>query len=96
MYVLAASIIGYFSYPMGEWRLNSFKHRLIWRKDILLKKQTIACFAGHMHEHYGYEMIKGKVSLNAGFGKYAQTLIEVQNGKIKKITKSKKCKPFKY
>jgi len=49
--------------------------------------QPLLCIGGHMHEHFGRCNIKKTIVINAGFGKDANVLINLdeKTGKIKKI-----------
>ena len=49
------------------------------------KYQPLLCIGGHMHEHFGKDKIGKTVVVNVGFGSYVNTLIELDEGKIKKI-----------
>ncbi len=54
-------------------------------RDMIVKHKPILCIGGHMHEHYGTCKIGKTIVLNAGFGGEKNTLIELENGKIKSI-----------
>jgi len=54
-------------------------------RDVILKHKPLICIGGHMHEHYGTCKIGRTIVLNAGFGGEKNTLIELENGKIKSI-----------
>ncbi len=55
--------------------------------DFIKKYQPLLCVGGHIHEHFGKTKIGKTIVINAGFGKYAQVLIDLDEnkGKIKKI-----------
>jgi len=57
---------------------------LIARK-LIEKYQPLVSIGGHMHEHFGKCRIGKTTAINAGFGSYANTLIELQGNKIKKL-----------
>lgn len=65
-------------------------------RELIEEFHPVLAVAGHMHEHYGKTRIKKTKVLNAGFGKHAQTLVEIKDGKISSIKLNPKCKPFKY
>jgi Icc-related predicted phosphoesterase len=54
-------------------------------RDMIVKHKPILCIGGHMHEHYGTCKLGRTIILNAGFGGDKNTLIELENGKIKSI-----------
>lgn len=54
-------------------------------RDMIIKHKPLLSIAGHMHEHYGVCKLGKTIALNAGFGGDKSTLIELSNGKIKKI-----------
>jgi hypothetical protein len=54
-------------------------------RDMIIKYKPFLCIGGHMHEHYGICKIGRTIVLNAGYGMENNTLIELQNGKIRRI-----------
>ena len=63
-------------------------------RKICFKFKPVLCLAGHMHENPGKKKLGSTTVVNAGYGKDAQVLIDIdeKKGKIKKIEfwKSKK------
>lgn len=57
---------------------------LVVRK-IIEKYQPLISIGGHMHEHFGKCKIRKTICINAGFGPNVNTLLELENGKIKKL-----------
>ncbi len=59
----------------------------IYARNFCKKYQPLLCIGGHIHEHFGKVKIKKTTVINAGFGKDAQVLIDVdeEKGKIRKI-----------
>tara|TARA_Y100000310_G_scaffold138285_1_gene137173 strand:- start:7528 stop:8391 length:864 start_codon:yes stop_codon:yes gene_type:complete len=57
-------------------------------KNVIKKYKPLLCIGGHMHEHFGKCKIGKTIVINSGFGKYVNTLIELdeEKGKVKKIT----------
>lgn len=49
------------------------------------KYQPLLCIGGHMHEHFGKCKIGKTTVINVGFGSHVNTLINIKDGKIKKI-----------
>lgn len=68
---------------------NSSRHGLhfgsLVARDIIDEFEPILCIGGHMHEHFGMCRLKSTVVLNAGFGSDVNTLLEIENGSIKRI-----------
>ncbi len=54
-------------------------------RDIIDKFQPKLCIGGHMHEHFGKCKVGKTTVLNTGFGKKVNTLIEIDNNKIKTL-----------
>jgi len=65
--------------------MNGFHYGSNLARDMILKHKPLLCISGHMHEHYGTCRLGRTTILNAGFGKNNNTLIELQDGKIKSI-----------
>jgi len=61
------------------------------------KYQPLLCIGGHIHEHFGKTKIGKTIVINAGFGKDANVLIDLdeKKGKIRKIEFYKGYKPVK-
>lgn len=76
--------------------VNGQHYGSIISRELIEEFQPLLAVAGHMHEHYAKTRIKKTRVLNAGFGKHAQSLVEIKNGEIKSIKLNPKCKPFKY
>ncbi|MBS3147226.1 metallophosphoesterase [Candidatus Woesearchaeota archaeon] len=53
--------------------------------DFCKKYQPLVCIGGHMHEHFGKDKIGKTTVINAGFGSYVNTLLEIEGNKIKKL-----------
>jgi len=54
-------------------------------RDMILKHKPLLNIGGHMHEHYGTCKLGKTIILNAGFGGEKNTLIELENEKIKSM-----------
>lgn len=54
-------------------------------REMILRHKPLLCIGAHMHEHYGTCKLGRTLVLNAGFGGEKNTLIELQDGKIKDI-----------
>jgi Icc-related predicted phosphoesterase len=56
-------------------------------KEFCNKYQPLICIGGHMHEHFKKDKIKKTIAINAGFGKDANVLINIDTIKkrVKKI-----------
>ena len=63
-------------------------------KNIIQKYQPLLCIGGHMHEHFGKTKIGRTTVINAGFGRYVNTLIDLdeEKGRIRRITFEKRSK----
>lgn len=59
--------------------------------------QPLLCIGGHIHDHFGKTKIGKTIVINAGFGKDANVLIDLdeEKGKIRKIEFYKGYKPVK-
>jgi len=54
-------------------------------RDFILKYKPLVCIGGHMHEYFGKFKMGRTTVINAGFGPKVNTLLEIENGKIKKL-----------
>ena len=54
-------------------------------KEFCKKYQPLVCIGGHMHDTYGKVKIGKTTAINAGFGGKVNTLLEIRDGKIKKL-----------
>jgi len=54
-------------------------------KELIKSHQPLLCIGGHMHETFGKTRVGKTICVNAGFGSFVNTLIEIDKGKIKKI-----------
>jgi Icc-related predicted phosphoesterase len=54
-------------------------------KEFVKKYQPLVCIGGHMHEYFGKEKVGKTTVINSGYGAKVNTLLELKNGKIKKI-----------
>lgn len=54
-------------------------------RDFCRKNKPILCIGGHIHDHFGKDKIGRTIVVNAGFGSSANTLIDLENGRVKKI-----------
>jgi len=57
-------------------------------RELIEKYHPLLCIGGHMHEHFGKQRMGRTTAINAGFGTYVNTLIELdeERGRIKDIT----------
>jgi len=51
-------------------------------REMIDKYQPLVCIGGHMHENFGKCKIKKTVCINAGFGSYVNTWLELKGNKI--------------
>jgi Icc-related predicted phosphoesterase len=75
------------------------KHLGSWiARKFCEKYQPLICVGGHMHEHFGKDKIRKTIVINAGFGRDANVLIDLdeKNRKIRKITFYKNYKKVKH
>ena len=56
-------------------------------RDLIKKYNPLLCIGGHMHEQFGKDKIGKTVCINAGFGSYVNTLIDLdeESGRIRNI-----------
>jgi len=59
-------------------------------REMVEKYQPLVCIGGHMHEHFGKCKIRKTTCINAGYGSYVNTLVELLDNKIKRINFIKK------
>ena len=57
---------------------------LVARK-MIDKYRPLVCIGGHMHEHFGKDKVGKTICINAGFGSYVNTFLELKGDKIKKL-----------
>ncbi len=53
--------------------------------DFCKKNNPLLCIGGHMHEHFAKCKLGKTTVINAGFGPNVNTLLEIENNKIKSI-----------
>jgi Icc-related predicted phosphoesterase len=63
-------------------------------RDFCLRYKPLICIGGHVHEHYGKKKLGNTVVINAGFGRNANVLIDLDEKK-RKIRKIKFVKGYK-
>ena len=51
-------------------------------RQMIQKHKPLVSIGGHMHEHFGKDKIKNTTIINAGFGSYVNTILEINKGKI--------------
>lgn len=51
-------------------------------RDMIEKHHPLVCIGGHMHEHFGKDMLGKTTIINAGFGSYVNTILEIKDNKI--------------
>ncbi len=71
--------------PMNGKHMGSYLAR-----ELTLKHSPLVCIGGHMHEHFGKTKLGKTVCINAGFGSYVNTILEIQDNKIKRLKFIKK------
>lgn len=54
-------------------------------REIILKYKPLLCIGGHMHEHFTKCKLEKTLCINAGFGGHVNTLLTLENGKIKSV-----------
>ena len=54
-------------------------------RDMIEQYQPLVCIGGHMHEHFNKEMLGKTTVINAGFGSQVNTLLILENGRIKSL-----------
>ncbi|MBI2148813.1 metallophosphoesterase [Candidatus Woesearchaeota archaeon] len=54
-------------------------------RKMIEKYNPLVCIGGHMHEHFGKCKLSKTTVINAGFGSYVNTLLELEGNKIKKL-----------
>ncbi len=54
-------------------------------REMIDKYQPLVCIGGHMHEHFGKCKIGKTICINAGFGPYVNTWMELQKNRVKKL-----------
>lgn len=64
-------------------------------RDFCNNEKPLICVGGHIHEGFGVSEVGSTVVVNAGFGSYVNTLIEIVNGKIINIEQVDKGKDEK-
>ncbi len=76
--------------PMHGKHMGSYLAR-----ELILKHSPLVCIGGHMHEHFGKTKLKNTVCINAGFGSYVNTILEIKDNKITQLKFIKKGKNIK-
>ncbi|HLC86489.1 MAG TPA: metallophosphoesterase [Candidatus Nanoarchaeia archaeon] len=54
-------------------------------RQMITKYKPLLCIGGHMHEHFTKYKLGKTICINAGFGGQVNTLLNLENGKIKSI-----------
>jgi len=65
--------------------MNGYHYGSNLARDMIEKHKPLICIGAHMHEHYGTCKIGKTVVLNAGYGGEKNTLLELENGKLRSI-----------
>lgn len=68
------------SSPMNGKHMGSLLAR-----QLIQKHKPLISIGGHMHEHFGKDKIKNTTTINAGFGSYVNTILEIKDNKITKL-----------
>ncbi|RME52255.1 hypothetical protein D6783_05435 [Candidatus Woesearchaeota archaeon] len=55
-------------------------------RDLLDEFNPLLCVGGHMHEHFGRRKVGKTTVINAGFGSRVNTLVEIVNGRLRKVS----------
>jgi len=64
---------------------HGFHYGSLVAREMVDKYKPTVCIGGHMHEHYR-KIILGKTTcIAAGFGSNANTLLETEGGKVKRV-----------
>jgi len=66
-------------------KLNKMHMGSIISRKAIIKFKPLVCIGGHMHEHFGKDNIGKTVVINAGFGSKVNTLLTIENNKIKEL-----------
>ena len=66
---------------------NGYHYGSLIVREIIEKYSPLLTIGGHMHEHFGKCKIGKTVCINAGFGSYVNTFIDLneENGKIRSV-----------
>ncbi len=67
--------------PRNGWHYGSLLAR-----EMIDEFQPLACIGGHMHEYHDSVKIKKTTVINAGFGGKVNTLLELEKGRIKRLS----------
>ncbi len=54
-------------------------------RDFILKYRPLVCVGGHMHEYFGKIKLGKTIVINGGFGSKVNTLLELEENKIKSL-----------
>jgi Icc-related predicted phosphoesterase len=55
-------------------------------KKVIEKYQPLVCVSGHMHEHFGKDMVGKTVCIDSGYGPKFNILLDLQSNNIKKLS----------
>ena len=65
------------SSPLNGKHMGSYLAR-----QLIIKHKPLVCIGGHMHEHFGKDKLGSTTIINAGFGSYVNTVLEIRDNKI--------------
>src|SRR3989344_2091988 len=68
------------SSPLNGKHMGSYLAR-----QLILKHKPLVSIGGHMHEHFGKDKLGKTIIINAGFGSYVNTILEINDNKITKL-----------
>lgn len=66
--------------PLNGKHMGSYLAR-----QLILKNKPLASIGSHMHEHFGKDKLGKTTIINAGFGSYVNTILEIKDNKIIKL-----------
>lgn len=75
------------SSPMNGKHMGSLLAR-----QLIEKHKPLVSIGGHMHEHFGKDKLGNTTIINAGFGSYVNTILEINDNKITKLNFIRKNK----
>src|SRR3989344_2360449 len=66
--------------PLNKKHMGSYLAR-----QLIIKNKPLVSIGGHIHEHFGKDKLGKTIIINAGFGSFVNTILEIKDNKITKL-----------
>jgi len=66
--------------PLNKKHMGSYLAR-----QLIIKNKPLVSIGGHIHEHFGKDKLGKTIIINAGFGSFVNTILEIKDNMITKL-----------